>query len=105
MDLGALEHHRSGYKLGLGLLQLGATTPAANMRDLSIPFLVAAALTHGTEQMDSMAGDPVVQRLMARVRLVPDAGFDAHFTKPVYPEHLRQLLFDRLEGAGAGIAG
>jgi DNA-binding IclR family transcriptional regulator len=41
VDLGALEHHRSGYKLGLGLLQLGATTPAANMRDLSIPFLVA----------------------------------------------------------------
>jgi DNA-binding IclR family transcriptional regulator len=41
VDLGALEHHRSGYKLGLGLLQLGATTPAANMRDLSIPYLVA----------------------------------------------------------------
>ena len=41
VDLGALEHHRSGYKLGLGLLQLGATTPAANMRDLGIPFLVA----------------------------------------------------------------
>jgi len=34
-----------------------------------------------------------------------DAGFDAHFTKPVYPEHLRQLLFDRLDGAGAGITG
>jgi DNA-binding IclR family transcriptional regulator len=41
VDLGALEHHRSGYKLGLGLLQLGATTPAANMRELGIPFLVA----------------------------------------------------------------
>ncbi|GAB3082063.1 IclR family transcriptional regulator [Nocardioides zeae] len=41
VDLGALEHHRSGYKLGLGLLQLGATTPAANMRELAIPFLVA----------------------------------------------------------------
>lgn len=41
VELGALEHHRSGYKLGLGLLQLGATTPAANMRDLAIPHLVA----------------------------------------------------------------
>ena len=25
-----------------------------------------------------------------------DAGFDAHFTKPVYPEHLRELLAARL---------
>lgn len=41
VELGALEHHRSGYKLGLGLLQLGATTPAAKMRDQAIPFLVA----------------------------------------------------------------
>lgn len=41
VDLGALEHHRSGYKLGLGLLQLGSTTPAANMRDLATPILVA----------------------------------------------------------------
>lgn len=39
--LGALEHHRSGYRLGLGLMQLGATTPAANMRDLAIPYLVS----------------------------------------------------------------
>jgi CheY-like chemotaxis protein len=29
-----------------------------------------------------------------------DAGFDAHFTKPVYPEHLRQILSDRLAAAG-----
>jgi DNA-binding IclR family transcriptional regulator len=41
VDLGALEHHRSGYKLGLGLLQLGVTTPASNMRDLAMPYLVA----------------------------------------------------------------
>jgi DNA-binding IclR family transcriptional regulator len=41
VEFGALEHHRSGYKLGLGLLQLGATTPAAKMRDQAIPSLVA----------------------------------------------------------------
>ena len=41
VELGALEHHRSGYKLGLGLLQLGATTPAAIMRDQAIPYLMA----------------------------------------------------------------
>ena len=41
VELGALEHHRAGYKLGLGLLQLGATTPAAMMRDQAIPHLVA----------------------------------------------------------------
>ena len=29
-----------------------------------------------------------------------EAGFDAHFTKPVYPEHLRELLAGRLARAG-----
>jgi len=39
VDLGVVEHHRSGYKLGLGLLQLGAGTPAGYMRDLALPYL------------------------------------------------------------------
>ncbi|MDR7254212.1 DNA-binding IclR family transcriptional regulator [Nocardioides sp. BE266] len=39
VELGAVEHHRSGYKLGLGLLQLGAGTPAGYMRDLALPHL------------------------------------------------------------------
>ncbi len=39
VELGAVEHHRSGYKLGLGLLQLGAGTPAGYMRDLALPYL------------------------------------------------------------------
>jgi DNA-binding IclR family transcriptional regulator len=41
IDLDAIEQHRSGYKLGLGLLELGATTPAASMRDLAMPYLAA----------------------------------------------------------------
>ncbi|CAN5652430.1 IclR family transcriptional regulator [soil metagenome] len=39
VELGAVEHHRSGYKIGLGLLQLGAGTPAGYMRDLALPYL------------------------------------------------------------------
>ncbi len=39
VDLGAVEHHRSGYKIGMGLLQLGASTPAGYMRDLAMPHL------------------------------------------------------------------
>lgn len=39
VELGAVEHHRSGYKIGLGLLQLGASTPAGYMRDLAMPYL------------------------------------------------------------------
>jgi DNA-binding IclR family transcriptional regulator len=39
VELGAVEHHRSGYKLGLGLLALGASTPAGYMRDLALPHL------------------------------------------------------------------
>lgn len=39
VELGAVEHHRSGYKIGLGLLQLGSSTPAGYMRDLAMPYL------------------------------------------------------------------
>ena len=50
-------------------------------RNFSIPYLVAAALTAGTERMfeDLVADDVLVQRLTARVRLLPDAAFDARF--------------------------
>lgn len=41
IDLDAVEHHRSGYKLGLGLLELAANTPAGSMRDLAMPYLAA----------------------------------------------------------------
>src|SRR5882757_4866950 len=39
IELDAVEHHGAGYKLSLGLMQLGATTPAASMRDLALPYL------------------------------------------------------------------
>jgi len=39
IELDAVEHHGAGYKLSLGLMQLGATTPAASMRDLALPHL------------------------------------------------------------------
>jgi DNA-binding IclR family transcriptional regulator len=41
VELDAVEHHGDGYKLSLGLLQLGASTPAASMRDLAMPYLAA----------------------------------------------------------------
>jgi DNA-binding IclR family transcriptional regulator len=40
VELDAVEHHGDGYRLSLGLLQLGATTPAAGLRDLAMPYLV-----------------------------------------------------------------
>jgi DNA-binding IclR family transcriptional regulator len=39
VELGVVEHHRSGYKIGLSLLQLGSSTPAGYMRDLAMPYL------------------------------------------------------------------
>ncbi|MET8427898.1 IclR family transcriptional regulator [Nocardia sp. NPDC004860] len=39
VDLGAVEHHRAGYKIGLAMLQLGSSTPAGYMRDLAMPHL------------------------------------------------------------------
>jgi len=39
VELGAVEHHRAGYKIGLDLLRLGTTTPASSMRDRALPYL------------------------------------------------------------------
>jgi len=39
IELDAVEHHGAGYKLSLRLLQLGATTPAASLRDRALPHL------------------------------------------------------------------
>jgi DNA-binding IclR family transcriptional regulator len=41
IDLGAIEHHRGGYKIGLEIFRLGVTTPAAGMRDVAISHLAA----------------------------------------------------------------
>jgi DNA-binding IclR family transcriptional regulator len=41
MELDAIEPHRDGYKLGLSMIQLGANTPAAALRDLAMPYLAA----------------------------------------------------------------
>jgi DNA-binding IclR family transcriptional regulator len=44
IELDVIEHHRQGYRLGLSFIQLGATTPAAGMREVAAPHL--AALHH-----------------------------------------------------------
>ena len=48
MELDAVEVHRDGYKLSLSMVALAANTPAAAMRDLSMPYL--AALHRWTSQ-------------------------------------------------------
>ncbi|ALL79800.1 IclR family transcriptional regulator (plasmid) [Pseudonocardia sp. EC080610-09] len=48
MDLGAIEPHRSGYKIGLTMFRIGSMPPAINMRDRAIPSL--AALQRFTRQ-------------------------------------------------------
>jgi DNA-binding IclR family transcriptional regulator len=40
-ELGAIEPHGAGYKIGLGLFQLGAVTPAHALRDIAMPYLAA----------------------------------------------------------------
>lgn len=37
--LDVVEHHGNGYRLGVSLIQLGAVTPAARMRELAAPHL------------------------------------------------------------------
>jgi len=41
IDLDAVEQHRSGYQLSLGLLRIATNTPAGSMRDLAMPYLAA----------------------------------------------------------------
>jgi DNA-binding IclR family transcriptional regulator len=47
IDLGAIEHHRAGYRVGLDMFQLAATTPASAVRDLAMPYLAALHLRTG----------------------------------------------------------
>ncbi|MFD7056586.1 IclR family transcriptional regulator [Streptomyces mirabilis] len=41
IELGAIEHHGVGYRIGLELFQLGSTTPAGAMRDAAMPHMAA----------------------------------------------------------------
>jgi DNA-binding IclR family transcriptional regulator len=53
IDLDAVEHHRGGYKISLGLMRLGVTTPAGSMRDTALPHL--ADLYHWTGETIHLA--------------------------------------------------
>lgn len=60
-ELGAVERHGDGYKLGLSLLQLGSTTPAAALRDAALPSLAALQRrTHRTVHFGVLRGFEVV---------------------------------------------
>ena len=39
IDLGAIEPHGVGYKIGLEMFQLGSVTPASALRDMAVPYL------------------------------------------------------------------
>src|SRR5699024_10274570 len=41
VDLGALEPHRSGYRIGLTIFQIGANMPVHGLRDRALPYLAA----------------------------------------------------------------
>lgn len=41
IELGAIEPHRSGYKVGLAMFRLGSMPPAVEMRDRALPHLAA----------------------------------------------------------------
>lgn len=61
IELGAVEHHRSGYKIGMTLLELGASTPAGYMRDLAMPHLTKLHQWTGeTVLMGALRGFDVV---------------------------------------------
>ncbi|MGW1783691.1 IclR family transcriptional regulator [Streptomyces sp. NPDC002143] len=47
VDLGAVEHQRNGYKIGIDLYQMAASTPVAVLRDLSLPRLAMLSRSTG----------------------------------------------------------
>jgi DNA-binding IclR family transcriptional regulator len=53
IELGAVEHHRGSYKIGIEIFRLGVTTPAASMRDAAISHL--AVLHRQTNQTVQLA--------------------------------------------------
>jgi DNA-binding IclR family transcriptional regulator len=53
IELGAVEHHRGSYKIGIEIFRLGVTSPAASMRDAAISYL--AALHRQTNQTVQLA--------------------------------------------------
>jgi DNA-binding IclR family transcriptional regulator len=61
IELGAVEHHRSGYRIGLALFQLASVAPAVGMRDLAVPHLAALhRLTGHTVHLGVLRGFDVV---------------------------------------------
>lgn len=46
-ELGAIEHHNNGYRIGLSLFRIGITPPAISMRDLATPVLAALYRSSG----------------------------------------------------------
>jgi DNA-binding IclR family transcriptional regulator len=69
IELGAIENHRAGYRIGAMMLQIGTTTPAMGMRDVAAPHLVALHLRTGLtvhlgvlREFDVMILDRVARR-------------------------------------------
>jgi len=61
IELGAIEPHRAGYKIGIELFRLGVTIPAAGMRDVALPYLAALHRWTGqTVQLAVLRGFEVV---------------------------------------------
>ncbi len=71
VDLDVIEHHTQGYRLSLSMIQLGARTPAAGLRELAAPHLGALlSFTGHTVHLGVLRGFEVVclDRLSPRGR-------------------------------------
>ncbi|GGS20452.1 IclR family transcriptional regulator [Streptomyces humidus] len=61
IDLGAIENHGAGYRIGIELFQLGSTTPAGAMRDVAMPHMATLHRWTGhTVQLGVLRGFDVV---------------------------------------------
>lgn len=87
VELGAVEHHRSGYRIGIAMFQIGATSPAVSMRDVASPCL--AALHHRTgfavtlavlREFDIVILDSISRRSLPSARSGAGARLPAHCT-------------------------
>jgi len=61
VELGAIEHHRGSYRIGIEVFRLGVTSLAASMRDTAISHLATLHRQTGrTVQLGVMRGHEVV---------------------------------------------
>lgn len=88
---GAVERHGDGYKLGLNLMQFGATSPAGLLRDVSLPYLSELRRWSGQRvELAVLRADSVV--CLERVDAVSPVSLNVGLRRPAHTSAAGQVI-------------